>query len=61
MNLGSRSEQMVHRGRVHSIGANDDTQLYLCQETAQILLSIVPIGGTGKLIVEMGEHHGDID
>ena len=52
---------MVHRGRVHSNGANEDTLLYLCQETAQILLSIVPIGGTGKLIVEMGEHPGDID
>ena len=27
--------------------------VYLCQETAQLLLSVVPTGGTGELIVEV--------
>lgn len=46
MNLGSKSEQVIYRVRVHSV------VLTTIQETSQILLSIVPIGGTSELIVE---------
>jgi hypothetical protein len=64
MNLGLKSKQVMHRARVHFDGANDDIP-YLPQETAQVLLPVVPIGGTGELIVEDGpmsaNNRGDID
>ena len=51
MNLGSRSEaDGATLTRAHS---TELTTVYLCQEIAQILLSVVPTGGTGELIVEV--------
>lgn len=41
---------MQRTRRVHSA---ELTTGYLCQETAQILLSVVPTGGAGELIVEV--------
>jgi hypothetical protein len=49
MNLGSRSEaDDATNARVHLM---ELTMVHPCQETAQILLPVVPTGGTGELIV----------